>query len=70
MKKLLEWIDQKKMQHGQIVVLLATLALFTVLAVVLALVYAFFIGIIHINPNLVYLLTLFLLIAIIAKNRL
>jgi len=70
MRKLLEWIDQKKMQHGQIVVLLAALVLFTVLAVILALVYAFFIGIIYINPNLVYFLTLFLLIAIIAKNRL
>ena len=69
MKKLLAWIDQKKIQHGQIVVLIAALVLFTVLAFILGLVYALFIGIIYINPNLVYLLTLFILIVIIAKNK-
>ena len=70
MKKLLDWIDQKKMQHGQIVVLLAALVLFTVLALVLALVYALFIGLMYIHPNLIYMLTLFLLIVIITKNKL
>ena len=70
MKKLLEWIDQKKMQHGQIVVLLAALVLFTVLALALALVYALFIGLMYIHPNLIYMLTLFLLIVIITKNKL
>ncbi len=32
MKKLLDWIDRKRTQHGRIVVLMAALALFTVLA--------------------------------------
>lgn len=65
MKKLLDWIDQKRVQYGQIVVLLAALVLFTVLALLLALVYALFIGLIYIDPNYIYLLTLILLIAII-----
>jgi len=58
------------MQHGQIVVLLAALVLFTVLALALALVYAIFIGLIYLHPNLIYLLTLFILVVIIAKNKL
>ena len=69
MKKLLDWIDQKRMQHGRVVVLLAALALFTALAFILALVYAFFIGLAYINPSLVLLLTAVLVVLIIYKNR-
>ena len=69
MKKLLDWIDRKRIEHGYIVVLLAALALFTALALVLALVYAFFIGLAYINPNLVLVLTALLLVLIIYKNR-
>ncbi|MBU1643279.1 hypothetical protein KKE54_07950 [bacterium] len=69
MKKLLDWIDRKRAQYGSIVVLLAALALFTVLALILALVYAFFIGLAYINPYLVLLLTALLLVLIIYKNR-
>ena len=70
MKKLLEWVDQKKSQYGNIVLLLSALVLFTVLAIILGIIYALFIGLMYINPNLVYVLTLFLIIVIIAKNRL
>lgn len=69
MKKLLDWIDRKRIQHGRIVVLLAALALFTALALVLALVYALFIGLAYINPYLVLLLTALLLLLIVYKNR-
>ena len=69
MKKLLDWIDRKRIEHGYIVVLLAALALFTALALVLALVYAFFIGLAYINPYLVLVLTALLLVLIIYKNR-
>ena len=70
MKKLLEWVDQKKSQYGNIVLLLSALVLFTVLAIILGIIYALFIGLMYINPNLIYALTLFLIIVIIAKNRL
>jgi hypothetical protein len=69
MKKLLEWIDQKRSRYGNIVLLLSALALFTFLALVLSAVYAFFIGLAYINPYLVLLLTLILLLIIIYKNR-
>jgi len=69
MKKLLDWIDRKRIQHGRIVVLLAALALFTVLALILAFVYALFIGLAYINPYLVLLLTALLLLLIVYKNR-
>ena len=69
MKKLLEWIDQKRSQYGNIVLLLSALALFTFLALVLSAVYALFIGLAYINPYLVLLLTLILLLIIIYKNR-
>ncbi|WP_345974400.1 hypothetical protein [Sulfurimonas sp. HSL3-7] len=69
MKKILEWIEQKKLQHGNIVVLLSALVLFTFLALLLGLVYALFIGLIYIDPYLVLVLTFFLLILIVYKNR-
>ncbi len=69
MKKLLEWIDQKRSQHGNIVLLLTALLLFIVLAIILGLVYALFIGLMYINPYLVIALAFFLLILIIYKNR-
>ena len=69
MKKLLEWIEQKHSQHGNIVLFLTALILFTVLAVILALVYGFFIGVMYINPYFVLPLTLILLVLIIYKNR-
>lgn len=69
MKKLLEWIEQKKQQHGNIVVLLSALVLFTLLALLMALVYALVIGLIYIDPYLVLVLTFFLLVLIVYKNR-
>ena len=69
MKKLLEWIDQKRSRHGNIVLLLTALVLFIVLALILGLVYALFIGLMYIDPYLVLPLTFFLLILIIYKNR-
>ncbi len=69
MKKLLEWIDEKRSKHGNIVLFLTALALFTLLAVILALVYAIFIGLMYVNPYLVLPLTLLLLIMIIYLNR-
>jgi hypothetical protein len=70
MKKLLEWIDYKRSQYGNIVILLTALVLFTLLAIILGAVYALFIGLMYIHPNLIYILTLFLLIVIITKNKL
>jgi Flp pilus assembly protein TadB len=69
MKKLLEWIEQKKQQHGNIVVLLSALVLFTLLALLMTLVYALVIGLIYIDPYLVLVLTFFLLVLIVYKNR-
>ncbi len=69
MKKLLEWIDQKQQRYGRIVIFLSALALFTLLALLLGVVYALFIGLMYIDPYLVLLLTLFLLILIVYKNR-
>ncbi len=70
MKKLLNWIDRKRIQYGQIIVLLAALALFTALAFILALVYAVFIALLYIDPNLIYVLTVFLLMAIVPWKKL
>ncbi|MGB5964526.1 MAG: hypothetical protein WBF77_06015 [Sulfurimonadaceae bacterium] len=69
MKKLLEWIDQKRSQHGNIVLIITALGLFTLLALILGVVYAIFIGLMYINPYLVLLLAFFLLILIVYKNR-
>ena len=69
MKKLLNWIDQKRSLHGDIVLFLTALVLFTLLALVLGLVYALFIGVMYLDPYLVLPLTVFLLIWIIYKNR-
>ncbi len=69
MKKLLEWIDRKQQRYGRIVLLLSALALLTFLALILGVVYALFIELAYINPYLVLLLTFFLLILIIYKNR-
>lgn len=69
MKKLLEWIDQKRSQHGNSVLFLTALVLFAVLAFILGLVYALFIGLMYIDPYLVLVLAFFLLILIIYKNR-
>ena len=69
MKKLLEWIDQKQQRYGRIVIFLSALALFTLLALLLGVVYALFIGLMYIDPYLVLVLTFFLLILIIYKNR-
>ena len=69
MKKLLAWIEQKKLQHGNIVVLLSALVLFIFLALLLGFVYALFIALIYIDPYLVLVLTFFLLILIVYKNR-
>ena len=69
MKKLLEWIDQKQQRYGRIVIFLSALALFTLLALLLGVVYALFIGLMYIDPYLVLVLTSFLLILIIYKNR-
>lgn len=69
MKKILEWIDQKQQRYGRIVIFLSALALFTLLALLLGVVYALFIGLMYIDPYLVLVLTFFLLILIIYKNR-
>ena len=69
MKKLLEWIDQKQQRYGRIVIFLSALALFTLLALLLGVVYALFIGLMYIDPYLVLVLTFFLLILIVYKNR-
>ena len=69
MKKLLEWIDQKQQRYGRIVIFLSALALFTLLALLLGVVYALFIGLMYIDPYIVLVLTFFLLILIIYKNR-
>ena len=69
MKKILEWIDQKQQRYGRIVIFLSALALFTLLALLLGVVYALFIGLMYIDPYLVLVLTSFLLILIIYKNR-
>ncbi len=69
MKKLLEWIDQKRSQYGNIVLLLTAVVLFTLLAIILGFVYAFFIGLMYINPYLVLVLAFLLFLLIIYKNR-
>ena len=69
MKKILEWIDQKQQRYGRIVIFLSALALFTLLALLLGVVYALFIGLMYIDPYIVLVLTFFLLILIIYKNR-
>ncbi len=69
MKHLLEWIDLKRAQHGNIVLLMTALLLFTILALLLGVVYAIFIGVMYIDPYLVLVLTFFLLLLILYKNR-
>jgi len=69
MKKLLNWIDQKRSLYGDIVLFLTALVLFTLLALVLGLVYALFIGVMYLEPYLVLPFTSILLIWIIYKNR-
>jgi len=69
MEKLFEWIDRKQQRYGKSVLLLAALALFTLLALLLGFVYALFIGLAYVNPYLVLVVTFFLLILIIYKNR-
>lgn len=69
MKKLLEWIGHKRAIYGDIVLLPVTLLLFTLLAIILGLVYALFIGVMYIDPYLVLVLTFFLLLLILYKNR-
>jgi Flp pilus assembly protein TadB len=69
MKNLLEWIDIKRSQYGNIVLLLAAFFLFSFLAILLGVVYAVFIGLIYLSPYLVLVLTLLLVILIVYKNR-
>ena len=69
MKKLLTWVEHQKLKYGNGVLLLAALMLFTFLALVLALVYAFFIGVMVVNPYAILVLTFFLIVLIIYKNR-
>jgi len=69
MKRLLTWIEHQKLKYGNGVLLLAALMLFTFLALVLALVYAFFIGVMVVNPYAILVLTFFLIVLIIYKNR-
>ena len=69
MKKLFKWIEQKRLQYGNIVLILTALLLFTVFALILGLIYAFFIGVMYINPYLILPITFVLLILIIYKNR-
>lgn len=69
MKNLLEWIDIKRSQYGNIVLLLTAFFLFSFLAILLGVVYAVFIGLIYLSPYLVLVLTLLLVILIVYKNR-
>ena len=69
MKRLLTWIEHQKLKYGNGVLLLAALILFAFLALVLGLVYAFFIGVMVVNPYAILVLTFFLIILILYKNR-
>ncbi len=69
MEKLLRWIDLKKEQHGNNVVLLAALALFTLLAIILGIVYALFIGVMYISPYSILGVSFLLVLLIVYTNR-
>jgi len=69
MNRLLRWIKEQKSKYGNGVLLLTALILFTILAIVLAMVYAFFIGVMVVNPYAILVLTFFLVILILYKNR-
>ncbi len=69
MKRLLTWIEQQKSKYGSGVLLLAALVLFTILATILGLVYAIFMGIMYVEPYAILVVSFFLLLLILYKNR-
>ncbi len=69
MKTLLEWIEQKRSQWGNNFILLVALVIFTLLALILALVDALFISLIYFSPYAVLVLTALLLMLILYLNR-
>ena len=69
MKTLLEWIEQKRSQFGNNFLLLVALVVFTLLALILAVVDALFVGLIYLSPYAVLVLTALLLILILYLNR-
>ena len=69
MKTLLEWIEQKRSQFGNNFILLVALVVFTLLALILAVVDALFIGLMYFSPYAVLVLTALLLILIVYLNR-
>jgi len=69
MKTLLEWIEQKRAQWGNNFILLVALVVFTLLALILALIDALFIGLIYLSPYAVLVLTALLLVLIVYLNR-
>jgi len=69
MKTLLKWIEQKRSQWGNNFILLVALVVFTILALILAIVDALFIGLLYVSPYAVLVLTALLLLLIIYLNR-
>lgn len=69
MKALLAWIEQKRSHFGNTFILLVALVVFALLALVLALVDALFIGLIYLSPYAVLALTALLLVIILYLNR-
>ena len=69
MKTLLEWIEQKRSQFGNNFLLLVALVVFTILALILAVVDALFISLIYFSPYAVLVLTALLLVLIVYLNR-
>ena len=69
MKTLLEWIEQKRSQFGNNFILLVALVVFTLLALILAVVDALFVGLMYFSPYAVLVLTALLLILIVYLNR-
>ena len=69
MKTLLEWIEQKRSQFGNNFLLLVALVVFTILALILAVVDALFIGLMYFSPYAVLVLTALLLVLIVYLNR-
>ena len=69
MKTLLEWIEQKRSQWGNNFILLVALVVFTLLALILAVIDALFVGLMYLSPYAVLVLTALLLVLILYLNR-